>query len=104
VVPKGYYQDSELAEKKEEEEWDYWFNLLRPMTRPEQTWQEKWLAKEDGSSSSDNNGEEVSKVTLARGEDNLVQVTETRSRVTATQNWETATRNCVTCNTHFLQE
>jgi hypothetical protein len=60
----------ELAEKKEEEEQDYWFNRLWPMTRPEQTWQEKRLAKEEGSSSSDNSGKEVSKVTLARREDN----------------------------------
>jgi hypothetical protein len=60
----------ELAEKKEEER-DYRFNRLRPMTRPEQTWWEKQLAMEEGGSSSDNSGEEVSKVTLARGEDNL---------------------------------
>jgi hypothetical protein len=55
----------ELSKKKEEER-DYWFNRLWPMTRPEQTWQEKWLAKEEGGSS----GEEVSKVTPVRGEDN----------------------------------
>jgi hypothetical protein len=24
----------ELAKKKEEKEWDYWFNRLRPMTKP----------------------------------------------------------------------
>jgi hypothetical protein len=42
----------ELAEKKEEEEWDYWFNRLRPMTKPKQTWWEKQLAKEENSSSS----------------------------------------------------
>jgi hypothetical protein len=56
----------EVVEKKEEKERDYWFNCLRPMTRPEQTWQEKRLAKEEGSSS----GEEASKVTPLRGEDN----------------------------------
>jgi hypothetical protein len=56
----------ELAKKKEEEERYYWFNCLWPMTKPKQTWQEKWLAKEDGCSSS----EEVSKVTPAKGEDN----------------------------------
>jgi hypothetical protein len=61
----------ELAEKKEEEEWDYWFNRLRPMTRPEQTWQEKRLAKEEGCSNSDSSSEEVSKVTLVRGKDKL---------------------------------
>jgi hypothetical protein len=26
----------ELAEKKEEEEWDYWFKHLQPMTKPKQ--------------------------------------------------------------------
>jgi hypothetical protein len=36
----------ELAEKKEEEEQDYWFNRLQPMTRLEQTWWQKRLAKE----------------------------------------------------------
>jgi hypothetical protein len=56
----------EVAEKKEEEERNYWFNRLRPMTRPEQTQREKWLAKEEGGSS----GKEASKVTPARGEDN----------------------------------
>jgi hypothetical protein len=40
------------------------------MTKPKQTWQEKWLAKEEGSSRGDSSGEEASKVTLARGEDN----------------------------------
>jgi hypothetical protein len=28
----------ELAEKKEEEERDYWFNHLQPMTKPKQMW------------------------------------------------------------------
>jgi hypothetical protein len=28
----------ELAEKKEEEEREYWFNHLRPMTKPKKTW------------------------------------------------------------------
>jgi hypothetical protein len=58
----------ELAEKKEEEERDNWFNHLQPMTEPKQTWREKWLAKEEGCSSGDSSGEEVSKVTQARGE------------------------------------
>jgi hypothetical protein len=40
------------------------------MTKPKQTWQEKWLAKVEGGSSSDSSGEEASKVTPARGEDN----------------------------------
>jgi hypothetical protein len=26
----------ELVEKKEEEEWDYWFNHFDPMTKPKQ--------------------------------------------------------------------
>jgi hypothetical protein len=56
----------ELAEKKEEEEQDYWFNRLWPMTKPKQMCREKRLAKEEGCSS----GEEVSKVTPIRGEDN----------------------------------
>jgi hypothetical protein len=41
------------------------------MTRPEQTWREKRLAKEEGGSSTDSSGEEASKVILARGKDNL---------------------------------
>jgi hypothetical protein len=61
----------ELAKKNEEEERDYWFNFLQPITRPEQTWREKWLAKEEGGSSGDSSGEEASMVTPARGEDNL---------------------------------
>jgi hypothetical protein len=60
----------ELAEKKEEEEQDYWFNCLWPMTKPKETWQEKWLAKEEGCSSGNSSSKEVSKVTPAKGEDN----------------------------------
>jgi hypothetical protein len=60
----------ELAEKKEQEERDYWFNRLRPMTKPKQMWREKWLAKAEGCSSGDNSREEACKVTPARGEDN----------------------------------
>jgi hypothetical protein len=59
----------ELAEKEEEER-DYWFNRLRPMTRLEQAWREKRLAKEEGSSSGDSSSKEASKVTLTRVEDN----------------------------------
>jgi hypothetical protein len=40
------------------------------MTKPRQTWWEKWLAEEEGSRHSDSSSEEASKVTLARGEDN----------------------------------
>jgi hypothetical protein len=60
----------ELAEKKEEEEWDYWFNRLRPMTKPKQTWWEKWLAKEENGSSGDSIGEEQVEVTSAKGDSN----------------------------------
>jgi hypothetical protein len=60
----------ELAEKKEEEERDYWFNRVRPMTKLKQTLWEKRLAKEEGGSSGDSSSEEASKVTLAKGEDN----------------------------------
>jgi hypothetical protein len=59
-----------LAEKKEEEEQDYWFNHLRPVTKLKQTWWEKWLAKEEGGSNGDRSGKEASKVTPPRGEDN----------------------------------
>jgi hypothetical protein len=40
------------------------------MTKRKQTWQKKWLAKEEGGSSGDNSGEEASKVTPTRGKDN----------------------------------
>jgi 16S rRNA U516 pseudouridylate synthase RsuA-like enzyme len=82
----------ELAEKKEEEERDYWFNRLRPMTKPKQMWQKKWLAKEEGCSS----GEEASKVTPTRGEDNPKSSDWNRSWVTATRNRETTTQSWVT--------
>jgi hypothetical protein len=60
----------ELVKKKEEEERDYWFSHLRPMTKPKQMWQVKHLAKEENDSSGNNSGEEASKVTPTRGEDN----------------------------------
>jgi hypothetical protein len=60
----------ELAEKKEEEERDYWFNRLRPMTKLKQTWLEKWLVKEENGSSGNNNGEEEVEVTSAKGDSN----------------------------------
>jgi hypothetical protein len=41
------------------------------MTKPKQTWREKWLAKVEGCGSGDNSGEELSNVTPARGEDKL---------------------------------
>jgi hypothetical protein len=61
----------ELFVKKEEEERDYWFNHLWPMTKPKQTWREKWLPKEEGSSYDDSNGGEAGRLTPARGEYNL---------------------------------
>jgi hypothetical protein len=60
----------ELAEKKEEEEGDYWFHCLWPMTKPKQTWREKQLAKKEGGCSGDSSCEEVSKHTPAGGENN----------------------------------
>jgi hypothetical protein len=58
----------ELAKKEEEDERDYWFNHFRPMTKPKQTWQEKWLAKEENGSSG--SGEEEVEVTSAKGDSN----------------------------------
>jgi hypothetical protein len=60
----------ELTEKKEAEERDYWFNDLRPMTKPKQTWQEKRLAKEENGSSGDSSGEEEVEVTSDKGGSN----------------------------------
>jgi hypothetical protein len=61
----------ELAGKKEEEERDYWFNRLWPMTKPKQTRQEKRLAKEENGSSGDWSGEEEVEVTSAKADSNL---------------------------------
>jgi hypothetical protein len=58
----------ELAEKKEEEERDYWCNRLQTMTKPKQTWWQKWLAKEENGNSS--SGEEEVEVTSAKGDSN----------------------------------
>jgi hypothetical protein len=60
----------ELAEKKKEEERDYWFNRLRPMTKLKQMWWEKWLAKEENGSSDDSGGEEEVEVTSVKGDSN----------------------------------
>jgi hypothetical protein len=80
VVPKGYYQDTKthiakvaskrVGREKEEEERDYWFNHLRPMTKLKQTWQEKWLAKGENGNSGDISGEEEVEVTSAKGDSN----------------------------------
>jgi hypothetical protein len=51
---------SELAEKREEEQRDLWFNRIRPMMKVKQTWREKRLAREkNGNSSGSSSGEEV---------------------------------------------
>jgi ribonucleotide reductase alpha subunit len=60
----------ELAEKKAEEEQDYWFNRVRPMTKPKQMWQEKRLAKEENGSSGNSSGEEEVEVTSTKGDSN----------------------------------
>jgi hypothetical protein len=48
----------ELVEKQEEVERDRWFNQLRPMTRPRQTWREKRLAREENSTDSNDSHDE----------------------------------------------
>jgi hypothetical protein len=53
-----------LAERREEEQQDLWFNRIRPMTKVKQTWLEKWLAREQNGSSSE---EEVG-ITSDKGE------------------------------------
>jgi hypothetical protein len=58
-----------LAEK-EEKQWDYWFNRLRPMTKVKQRWQEKRLAKEENGSSGDSSSEEEDEVTSDKGGSN----------------------------------
>jgi hypothetical protein len=78
-------QRKEFAEKKEEEDWDYWFNHSRPMTKPKLTWQEKQLAKEEDVSSGGSSGEEEQETASARGTLNWNQVTPTRGRVTLTR-------------------
>jgi hypothetical protein len=82
VVPKGYYQDTKtqiakdalkrVGREKEEEERDYWFNRLRPMTKPKQMWWEKCLAKEENNNNCDNSGEEEFEVTSTKGDSNPV--------------------------------
>jgi hypothetical protein len=58
----------ELAEQREEEQHDLWFNRIRPMTKVKQTWHEKQLAREENSNSSDNICEEEVGVTLDKGQ------------------------------------
>jgi hypothetical protein len=58
----------ELAEKREEEQQDIWFNRIRPMTKVKQIWHEKWLAREGNGNS---NSEEGVGVTSDKGESTL---------------------------------
>jgi hypothetical protein len=58
----------ELAEKREEEQRDLWFNQIRPMTKVKQTWLEKRLAREQNGSSSDSSSEEEVGITSDKGE------------------------------------
>jgi hypothetical protein len=60
----------ELVEKEEEQR-DYWFNCLRPITKVKQTWQEKQLAKEENGSSSDSSSEKEVEVTSDKVGSNL---------------------------------
>jgi hypothetical protein len=80
VVPKGHYHDIKMQTAKDASKRvgrekrrgraGLLVYRLWPMTKPKQTWQEKRLTKEEGSSSGDSSGEEASKVTFVRGEDN----------------------------------
>jgi hypothetical protein len=63
-------RQKELAEKKEEEDRDYWFNRSRPMTKPKLTWQEKRLAKEEDGGSGCSSGKEEQEMASARGDPN----------------------------------
>jgi hypothetical protein len=47
----------ELAEKRMEEEQDAWFAQAHPMVKPKKTWKEKCFARENGTDSSDGQGE-----------------------------------------------
>jgi hypothetical protein len=64
------------------------------MTKPKQMCREKWLAKEEG----DSYGEEVSKVTPARGEDNPGSRDGNLESGNGNPESETATRNGVTAS------
>jgi hypothetical protein len=56
--------------KHVDEERDYWFNRLRPVTKPKQMWQKKRLAKEENVISDDSSGEEEVEVTSAKSDSN----------------------------------
>jgi hypothetical protein len=53
VLAKLGMTQAELKEIKEEEEHDRWFNRVRPMTKEKKTSREKWLAKEENDTCSD---------------------------------------------------
>jgi hypothetical protein len=46
-------RQAELAEKREEDVCDKWFNQARPMTRIRKTWREQRLAREENVTDSD---------------------------------------------------
>jgi hypothetical protein len=46
-------RQAELAEKREEDARDKWFNQARPMIGVKRTWREKWLAREENGTDSD---------------------------------------------------
>jgi hypothetical protein len=59
---------TELVEKREEEQRGLWLNRIRPMTKMKQTWHEKRLAREENSNSSDSRSEGEVGVTSDEGE------------------------------------
>jgi hypothetical protein len=78
----------ELAEKEEEQR-DYGFNHLRPMTKVKQRWQEKWLDKEENGSSSGEGRLKLPRIRVAATQNRIMA---TQDRATATQDQVTATR------------
>jgi hypothetical protein len=61
-------RQKELVDKEEQR--DYWFNRLWPMTKVKQTWQEKQLAKEENGSNGDSSSEGEVGVTSDKGGSN----------------------------------
>jgi hypothetical protein len=57
-----------LAEKRDDEEHDRWFNRARPMMKVKQTRQEKWLAREENNSNNDSSNKERAKEELVNTE------------------------------------
>jgi hypothetical protein len=62
----------EIAKKLREEERDQWLNRARPMEPPKQTWREKWLAREENGTYSDdgNMGVDERKAEMVEGDSN----------------------------------